>query len=1524
MAYNLMDYTKNDQFSNNKYDLMKYAKANETSYPSSMADFRKIEDTTPLPDTPPVKQPSLWDQIKVGDIKGLSSRIQPFHDDMPDSYYQNQAPPISQSDATLIQHNPSLLETLGNSLSGIGKAFKSGGENSPLVTGLTKAFLGDQYNSTPTPTPYTPQNIPESIASGIGEQAAEWPLWMAGGALSKGLMGAEKVAPIISKLPGLVQTGIDAGLTYGGAVAPMETALQGDGSQGLIEREKQVPAFMLGGAALHGAGQLIGKGIEGVGNYLADRRLGELTQPLGEAVQNQFNAPSLHDVQLANPITRSVQRSADLGPLRISDTLTPEYKAKQAELNDVFKNKPLAEQPLNPVTNTTLQQNIDNSLGIGKSTEQYQGLDVFGKPLQSYKINNDTQNAIAEISSKMDQQVQDIASSLKQMDNQTRVGSIRNQIKDLGGISQGNPNIFEEQKVIPNWIRNNITGRPLDEVADTLGMNSDELLAAISDSAYKPRDYVTEAYRIAHNDPEYQALSNTLDTLKNELPGKKTLQEAIPKHDGIMTKADINLKPRELTSKSEQLPNEQLKGLSLSGNLPVDEPLARPVKKLQPVKREPLTWTNRDNIPVSNTESIKPMPEQTLEEALKSGDSGPQTITSNETVPAPIGEPKLATEQPSINLADTKIPDTSIQPSVDDNTFWNKIKSALGWKGNVSVLQNGIKTGKVDIGELPVEDQSRIKMNLQMFAKPNEYVDTKPIDINIGKSDKQTAIDTRQGYVGKLNKQIVTGNQLRDTMQQLAPKEQEGIQLFLDAGGDINHLNEMANNPDPVLDSFIPNTKTTYIEAYNQALNLSPNAHKAAEMAQKYYEESGKYALNTGSTRSIIENYANRMWKQEPSGNVKTEVRQPGLNPFTSHSKQRFYETMGEGILNGKEPATLNAGDLLSIHNQEMARANTNRELAKALESKGLGVYQFEKPTQGFTAIDSLSRDIPTMHDGKPAIIRQNFVIPDGIAKGLQAITDPNYMAKVDALRHLQAYQGVVKTIDLSFSLFHHITLAAEALYNSRGGLDFIKNWDKMSKLGSESFNAAEKWGAEHGLMTTKIDDNYDILRQLAGKGSIIDKAWNSDNKLAKGAAAIPKGLASLSNKNSEFLFGKIQRWLKVMDFQNKASEFVGKNPNMKNAEVTKGLRQIASEINDSYGGLNWKAMGVTPSVQALSRLGFLAPDWTFSSARMLGRATGLGNIERGAGILQNTKNVIKGNPGNAAARTEFAVALVGGAILTEGLNKILTGHYTNQNPKGHELQVEVQPGVFISFFRSGIGDVTKWSANMLTQGPLGGTINTIQGKGSPLVRTLVGQLANKQFTGAPITNSKNTPLQNDLARIKELASSFAPMPFGISGTARYLKSGDATPLGTGLTGTGAATYSKVNPLNPLANPSSAYAGNWLNDLLSPSSSASDALISKINAQNKAQNNQTTLIKQSLGKALTTGGSTSDVFSKYNVPVSERSQLLKDAKSAIVESQKSPLVQKFDSLSKSGQQKFLQSLTSNERATLMQEKPKLK
>jgi len=397
------------------------------------------------------------------------------------------------------------------------------------LTPLAEKITGRKVDLSTLPEPETFGQKALSFGSGM---VADLPLWIGGDALLAKPLGAlAKTAPI-SRATGLLPkaltpalgTGVRAGTTYGLPINALETAMNKDGAEGFAERVKEAPLMALGGTVLHGAGQLALRGAKTGIDYSKFNKLTKLPE---------MKSNPLDDIQNAyrNPITKMDAQTNLLAQkqpspnYKIKSTTTPQqraYELRQSELNKVFKNLPIGSVDT-PMARKTLQEGIDNSLGIGKRTK-YEGLDAFGKPIKSYRKNTD----IEEITTRMNKQVDDIETMIKQADEQTPIGSIRKKIKDMGGIKQANDGIFEERKVIPNWIRNDRAGRPLDEVSDTLGMSSDELLAAISDSAYKPKNYRAEAEALALRDPEYSALDNTLQMLKSELPGKRTL-DTMPK-----------------------------------------------------------------------------------------------------------------------------------------------------------------------------------------------------------------------------------------------------------------------------------------------------------------------------------------------------------------------------------------------------------------------------------------------------------------------------------------------------------------------------------------------------------------------------------------------------------------------------------------------------------------------------------------------------------------------------------------------------------------------------------------------------------------------------------------------------------------------------------------------------------------------------------------------------------------------------------------------------------------------------------
>ena len=1118
-----------------------------------------------------------------------------------------------------------------------------------------------------------------------------------------------------------------------------------------------------------------------------------------------------------------------------------------------------------------------------------------------------------------------VQSKHDEIDQAQGLAEIANKLENM---PQENPVMEATRKKVIQINRNNAQ-RVLDKAqkgSDIVEQNgSNEGLNSIDD-IYKmkhPNDTALRGYNDTNANPTSDT-AQTVDNVNANAPMDSNIQQNA--NNGGLNHISDTTKKADTADNNGISDSKEMKSIKLNSiNVDPNDIISQTDRKDQITKFEqikiPVNKIDESkkvipDIPRQKLETekfIKKMDEKNIKYQLYLNEDGVIHIKGKSPQGNPINLTVFANGQgatgilgkegkPVTRVEKNKTPEQKIKKesgivkAEDDTVSPKPIKSKSDMTSTANMSEKPLKFTKIKPGD---SNKPPLPPKKPPYVKPgdpnwdpslehevtSEYVDNKSIPIDIGKNDKVTSQNIRDAFTGKENGQIVAGQHLSDTMKKLAPNEQEGIQLFIDAGGNMSHLKDMATHDDPIMDSYIPNTKITYRDSYKQALNLSPDAMKAAKMAEKYYKESGDYALKTGATNAIRENYANRMWVKPPKG-VKTDIRNNGINPNTSHGKQRVYDNISEGLLNGKQPATLKANDLLAIHNQEMSHANTTRELATSLETSGLGSYSKNIP-EGFKNVVGLDKHVPTAtgYEVRP------FVLPENLANGLRAITDSDLTKKIDSMRGIQKYQGVVKTMDLAFSTFHHITLAAQALYNNKGGIDFIRHWNKLHLLDSPEFQISEKDFARHTGTTSKLSSNIDTLNKLTTTGSKMDKITN---------LPILKQGKQLIEANNNLLFGKIQRWLKVTDYQNKVLDFVSKHPETVNADLSKAKISIAKEVNLAYGGLNWESLGKNPSALGIERMVFLAPDWTESSVRMIGKA-----FEKG--------------PGGKAARSQYVVGLVAGSLLTEGLNYLFTGHLTDKNPKGHELQLQVQPDVYISLFRSGIGDFTKLVSNVVTNGFLGGVSKSLQGKLSPFLRTGVGLASNTDYLGRKISNPDKTGLENDINILKYVLSGAGPIPFGVPSTFKYNNetpsSGAQKVIGNAFVASGAGTYAKGAATSSYDGSSKSYAGNWLRKFTAPGTEKEQIdLTDQISAYTKSKNAQSKTLNEEIGTALKNdpNADTTAIYDKYNTPRKERRSRTKAAIKKLDESNKSDLQQKYDGLSKIDRKTFYNSLSSDD------------
>lgn len=641
--------------------------------------------------------------------------------------------------------------------------------------------------------------------------------------------------------------------------------------------------------------------------------------------------------------------------------------------------------------------------------------------------------------------------------------------------------------------------------------------------------------------------------------------------------------------------------------------------------------------------------------------------------------------------------------------------------------------------------------------------------------DKTTAREARLQFVGVRNKAIAAINQFAQSMNAAVPDkgEQLAMRWYAEAKGDAATLQAWADHP----------KMEPYRAEIQQAMNLSDAAKAQVERGQAYFKEAGEVAKEADVIKNVREEYnLNHVYlPDEEQDFVKTEMR-GGIKPSSGHAKLRVFDTLAQAVIEGdKKIAPIGYSDLVGVHGTEMANAISSRTFLDSLHEAGLGGWKNEAPA-GWSQVGKLEKSRPFVDakTGEAGVATYKFYAPDGIANGLRAVTDPNYLRMWDVARGLDRYQSLVKTVDLSFSLFHHISLLAATLnegnYQTLLNLPFVD--EKMADL---DWQAIEQDGAKHTLMSDAVHPNMDYARDLTQGGEGLDAK-------VRNAPVIKQGL-ELADKNAKFLFGKWARYMKVNAYGSAVADWVAKNPLADDEQLTAAKRDIARHVNATFGGQNWEAMGLSKSSVLGMRLGLLAPDWFTSNAQFMMQA-----FEKG--------------PAGSLTRGHLARAAVYGTLAGEALSYVFAGHSMDKNPKGHETEAQVAPHVYFSPFRGGPGEALK-VYSMLRESGVQAPGRYAQAKGSPITRGVAGFLTGVKYNGQPIvprtektqpyvseetgrerTTAPTTKTQAVYEFAKWLVGAAAPVPFGVSGLYEYAKSGEATPIGTLFVASGLGRYS--------------------------------------------------------------------------------------------------------------------------------------
>ncbi|HXI98623.1 MAG TPA: hypothetical protein VNG73_06730, partial [Gemmatimonadaceae bacterium] len=622
----------------------------------------------------------------------------------------------------------------------------------------------------------------------------------------------------------------------------------------------------------------------------------------------------------------------------------------------------------------------------------------------------------------------------------------------------------------------------------------------------------------------------------------------------------------------------------------------------------------------------------------------------------------------------------------------------------------------------------------------------------------------RTFFTGERDSRVAETNQLRDQLAKaLSPQEQEALTLMRDFKNKPGELQKFADGTHESYENVPPGERAAAVARVQTlkpiidlAENPTPNM-KAADAAMTDYFtkhlDEGKKLGFLDSKISNDEYISHLLQPKEDAGKVVSKggsLRTYKIGRNTPFSKERAYPTVLHAIASGVEPRTLNALDALTIYGDKHATAAATRTLVEHLKDSGVakwGSHGSEGIPADWKPIAPESRLFQNQHafvgkDGEAAIAHQSLFAPEKVVDALRPITDPDYTDRIPGFKSTKYYQGYLKAVELSLSVFHLKAMNLTALGNE-GVTGLVKTY--ASDMKSPAFLDTERGFIKAGGTTPLLGRSIEAYREL--KPSSIPSRID----IIRGFPGI-KQLDHLTAGISKLTFDIVQRKMKVTDFALKDAKWIADHPNASPAEHYTAQRAFAKEINATYGGLNWEALGINKMTQSLLRFGLLAPDWTFSN-------------------WFNLKGAFEGGPGGKAARAFWIRSAITGvvasqltSILMSGKrSKDLTNVYLGKDKNGKDVYQNL-------FFAGAPSDAVTLINNIRDYGAIGGFAQSLLGKSNALIRTGVQVATNRNYLGQTIVPKGSGVVAGTGREIFNIAGESGPVPFSVTNLVQMLR----------------------------------------------------------------------------------------------------------------------------------------------------------
>lgn len=473
------------------------------------------------------------------------------------------------------------------------------------------------------------------------------------------------------------------------------------------------------------------------------------------------------------------------------------------------------------------------------------------------------------------------------------------------------------------------------------------------------------------------------------------------------------------------------------------------------------------------------------------------------------------------------------------------------------------------------------------------------------------------------------------------PKERAAIRKYVDAGGDMTKLQQgLAEAPQQ------------YKQAYQDAMNLSPDAKVGAENIRSYFESRLQEAIDYGILKDGVEDYIHRIYERDPAMAAKmfhyTQSALLKTNPRLALKRifQNDWEAekLGYKVVQDFLPA-------ITEYETSLSKAIAARSFIKkanelkapdgrpVLAVKGVGVPITDpNGIRQQTIIKPHSTPGKNNDPAQPLKYRGDYVErpeygalrkwkwlgKDSAGKPIfmqgDVAVHPDFVGRIDKLlkpselrfsRHPGIAAGsklalglssAIKQTMLDFSGFHQVQIAIHALEHrvQPGSLTIPKTGISIPLPKIPGFTKVMR---DIDLTDT---DTQGLLRGGVTLGGEYRSSAISEGLVGRSISRAIPGVADVMSTYHSWLFQDFIPRIKM----TMAKEAFGRNMQRFKKEILSGKMtkddvyfETAKQANGAFGALNYTMLERSKTIQDLSRLVFLAPDFLEARGKFAAQA---------------------------------------------------------------------------------------------------------------------------------------------------------------------------------------------------------------------------------------------------------------------------------------------------------------------------------